>query len=44
MNIPFLESLVAKVSQPQEVIIEYKFYDQHAEPEDYSEFDIYTEL
>lgn len=44
MKIPFLDCLVAKVSQPQELIVEYKYYDQHAEPEDYTEFDTYVEL
>lgn len=40
----FLESLVTKMSQPKEVKIEYKFYNQQNETEDYKEFDKYVEM
>lgn len=37
----FLESLMKKITQPKDVKIEYKFYDQHGEAENYKQFDKY---
>lgn len=40
----FLESLVTKISHPRDVKIEYKFYNQQSETEDYKQFDKYVEM
>lgn len=44
MNMDFLESLVTKISHPRDVKIEYKFYNQQSETEDYKQFDKYVEM
>ncbi|KAJ8983908.1 hypothetical protein NQ317_006712 [Molorchus minor] len=44
MNTHFLESLVSKISHPKEVYIEYKYFDQHMEVGDCTEFNKYVEL
>lgn len=40
----FLESLVSKVLCPRNMKIEYKFYNEQSETEDYKQFDKYVEL
>lgn len=42
MNLDFLKSLVSKVSRPIELYIEYKFYDQQSETENFEDFNKYV--
>ncbi|EFA12376.2 F-box/LRR-repeat protein fbxl-1 [Tribolium castaneum] len=44
MNKEFLESFVSKISYPKELCIEYKYFDNHSDNEDYSEFDKYVRI